>query len=92
MTIVARNPVLGVCDQQYAQLQRQARILEFCVFQGKSLYFQKCENKGADQTADAQSDLRLCCSLATKSGFLAMRRSKSMPYNFNYMFHDGQIS
>ena len=31
------------------------------------------KNKGPDQTADAQADLRLCCSHPTKSGFLATR-------------------
>ena len=36
-------------------------------------YFEGANNKGVDQTADAQAGLRLCCSHAKSSGFLMLR-------------------
>ena len=47
---------------QSAQLQRLARILKLCQTFGS-----------LTQITQSQSGLRLCCSYATKSGFLAAR-------------------
>ena len=58
-------------SNQSAQLQRLAR--KFARSKFTYATFQNANNKGADQSTDAQAGLRLCCSQTQKTGFLASR-------------------
>ena len=51
------------------QPQKLARGLKFRIYKLKALHYLGANNKGAD-CADAQVDLRLCCSQMAKTGFL----------------------
>ena len=44
---------------------------------------QRVINKGADQTVDAQAGLSLCSLYATKSGFLTLRPTWYLGWEFN---------
>ena len=55
-------------SNQPDQLQRLARMLNFCALQVYQLCFPESEQKGSEQTE--QMRVRLCCSHAAMSGFL----------------------
>ena len=65
LSLVVRKLVFGVSDQsdtnQAVQLLNMARGLKFWIQKVEGLYYQCCENKGADQLRSyCAADLRLC--------------------------------
>ena len=78
---VVREPVFGLCDQLYdcktqtipLQYRDEIEMWKFACSKLSYWTFQKSNNKGADQTAAAQSDQRLCCSYATNLDLLTAR-------------------
>ena len=66
--------------------KRLARVLKFWLYQVEVWYYQAVNNKGADQTADAQADLHLCCSHRAETGFLmtwlkSWKRQVNIPHS-----------
>ena len=75
MSLVTRKPVIRVRDQvrlkPAAQLMRLARVFKFWLQQVEILYYPGSElQRRWSDCADAQADLRLCCSHMVETGFL----------------------